>query len=171
MSRHIRKIAARLAVWSKNFHVRKPIRRQRRHGRKFAHAVERRIENFQLARPRAGLAHDFGNKRPVDVVAAEDDLSGVDRGLKIEVLDDVDLSWEQARRNIVTRGIALNGLVGRRFTVGTVECVGRRLAEPCSHLERLARPGLIRPLVHRAGLRADILGDGEIKLGDSVSLR
>jgi hypothetical protein len=45
------------------------------------------------------------------------------------------------------------------------------LAEPCSHLESLARPGLIRPLVHRAGLRADILGDGVIELGDSVAPR
>lgn len=100
-------------------------------------------------------------------------FSGIGRGYQVtlveaEKLDDVDLSWEQARRNIVTRGIALNSLVGQRFTVGTVECVGRRLAEPCSHLEKLARPGLLRPLVHRAGLRADILRDGEIKLGDSV---
>jgi MOSC domain-containing protein len=100
-------------------------------------------------------------------------FSGTGRGYQVtlveaEALDDVDLPWEQARRNVVTRGIALNGLVGRRFTVGTAECIGRRLAEPCSHLERLTRPGLLRPLVHRAGLRADILRDGEIRLGDSV---
>ncbi|HEU0057476.1 MAG TPA: MOSC domain-containing protein, partial [Gaiella sp.] len=86
-------------------------------------------------------------------------------------LEDVDLSWEEARRNVVTRGIALNALVGRRFTVGTAECVGRRLAEPCAHLERLTRPGIIRPLVHRAGLRADILRDGEIALGDTIAPR
>jgi hypothetical protein len=100
-------------------------------------------------------------------------FSGTGRGYELtfveaEVLDEVDLSWEQARRNVVTRGIALNGLVGRRFSVGTVECVGRRLAEPCSHLEKLARPGLLRPLVHRAGLRADVLRDGKISVGDSV---
>ena len=100
-------------------------------------------------------------------------FSGTGRGYQVtlveaEALDDVDLSWEQARRNVVTRGIALNGLVGRPFSVGTAECIGRRLAEPCSHLERLTRPGLLRPLVHRAGLRADILRDGEIRLGDSV---
>jgi MOSC domain-containing protein YiiM len=52
--------------------------------------------------------------------------------------------------------------------VGSVECVGRRLAEPCSHLEKLARPGLLRPLVHRGGLRADILVGGRIALGDAV---
>jgi hypothetical protein len=100
-------------------------------------------------------------------------FSGPGRGYELtlveaEVLDEIGLSWEQARRNIVTRDVALNALVGRRFMVGSVECVGRRLAEPCSHLERLARPGLLRPLVHRGGLRADILVGGLIKLGDKV---
>ena len=100
-------------------------------------------------------------------------FSGPGRGYELtlieaEVLDEIDLSWEQARRNIVTRDVALNSLVGRRFLVGSVECVGRRLAEPCSHLEGLARPGLLRPLVHRGGLRADIVVGGPIKLGDRV---
>ena len=100
-------------------------------------------------------------------------FSGPGRGYELtlieaEVLDEIDLSWEQARRNIVTRDVALNSLVGRRFMVGSVECVGRRLAEPCSHLEGLARPGLLRPLVHRGGLRADIVVGGPIKLGDKV---
>ena len=100
-------------------------------------------------------------------------FSGTGRGYQLtlveeQALEDVDLPWVEARRNVVTRGIALNTLVGRRFTVGTAECVGRRLAEPCSHLERLTRPGIIRPLVHRAGLRADILRDGRITLGDGV---
>jgi hypothetical protein len=89
--------------------------------------------------------------------------------VEAEVLDSVDLSWEQARRNIVTRGVALNALVGRRFVIGSVECVGRRLAEPCSHLEKLARPGLLRPLVHRAGLRADIVVGGTIAVGDTIA--
>lgn len=86
-----------------------------------------------------------------------------------EVLESVGLPWEQARRNVVTRGIDLNALVGRRFTIGAVECVGRRLAEPCAHLERLARPGLLRPLVHRGGLRADILVGGPIATGDPIA--
>lgn len=100
-------------------------------------------------------------------------FSGRGRGYQLtlveaDALEAVDLSWEQGRRNIVTRGIALNGLVGRRFTVGTVECVGRRLAEPCAHLEKLTRAGIMRPLVHRAGLRADIVGGGTIAVGDTV---
>ena len=90
--------------------------------------------------------------------------------VEAEQLDAIDLPWEQARRNVVTRGIALNGLVGHRFTVGSVECVARRLAEPCAHLEKLTRPDILRPLVHRAGLRADILGSGSIAVGDRVEL-
>jgi hypothetical protein len=89
--------------------------------------------------------------------------------VEAEVLDELGLPWEEARRNVATRGIDLNALVGRRFTIGTVECVGRRLAEPCAHLERVSRPGLLRPLVHRAGLRADILSGGTITDGDRIA--
>ena len=90
--------------------------------------------------------------------------------VEAEVLDAIELSWEDARRNIVTTGISLNALVGHEFRIGPVTCVGRRLAEPCSHLERLARPGLLRPLVHRGGLRADILTGGTITVGDDVTV-
>jgi hypothetical protein len=90
--------------------------------------------------------------------------------VEADVLNAIELSWEDARRNIVTTGISLNALVGRRFRIGSVTCVGRRLAEPCSHLEKLARPGLLRPLVHRGGLRADILTDGTITTGDEVAV-
>ena len=90
--------------------------------------------------------------------------------VEAEVLDSIDLPWDQARRNIVTRGIALNSLVGHRFKVGAVECIGRRLAEPCAHLERLTRPGLLSPLVHRGGLRADILDGGSITVGDQIRI-
>ena len=89
--------------------------------------------------------------------------------VEAEVLDELGLPWEEARRNIATRGIDLNALAGRRFRVGTVECVGRRLAEPCAHLERVSGRRLLRPLVHRAGLRADILGGGTITVGDRVA--
>ena len=88
--------------------------------------------------------------------------------VEAEVLDEIEFAWEEARRNVVTTGISLNGLVGRRFRIGTVECIGRRLAEPCAHLERLARPGLLRPLVHRGGLRADIVKGGVIRIGDEI---
>ena len=80
----------------------------------------------------------------------------------------VDLAPMEARRNLVVRDIALDDLIGRRFRVGEVECVGRRRCEPCSHLERLTRPGVLRGLVHRGGLRADVLSGGGIKTGDRI---
>ena len=80
----------------------------------------------------------------------------------------VDLAPAEARRNLVVRGIALDDLIGRRFKVGEVECLGQRRCEPCSHLERLTRPGVLRGLVHRGGLRADVLSSGGIQIGDHV---
>lgn len=74
----------------------------------------------------------------------------------------------EARRNLVVRGISLDGLIGKRFRVGDVECFGQRRCEPCAHLERLTRPGVLRGLVHRGGLRADVLSGGEIRAGDRV---
>ncbi|MEA2306870.1 MAG: hypothetical protein QOH43_4150, partial [Solirubrobacteraceae bacterium] len=79
------------------------------------------------------------------------------------------LAPEAARRNVVTRGIDLDALVGRRFRVGEVVCAGRRPCEPCAHLERLTEPGTLRGLVHRGGLRADVLTGGTIRLGDPVT--
>jgi hypothetical protein len=90
-----------------------------------------------------------------------------------EVLDEMAaagqaLDFAGTRRNVLTRGIDVNALVGRRFRIGDVLCEGRRLCEPCVHLDRLSGPGILRPLIHRGGLRADILTDGEIRLGAPV---
>jgi MOSC domain-containing protein YiiM len=73
-----------------------------------------------------------------------------------------------ARRNVVTRGAPLNHLVGREFDIGPVRLLGIRLCEPCSHLESLTRKGLVAGLVHRGGLRAQILTEGDIRVGDSI---
>jgi MOSC domain-containing protein YiiM len=98
--------------------------------------------------------------------------------IEAEVLDALRLPGgrlapEEARRNIVTRGIDLNALVGRRFRIGEVECFGQRLCEPCAHLERLTaqagKPGTLRALIHKGGLRADVLTDGEIRAGSDVA--
>ena len=80
----------------------------------------------------------------------------------------VDLAPAEARRNLIVRGVALDGLIGRRFRVGPVECFGQRRCEPCAHLERLTLPGVLRGLVHRGGLRADVLSGGEIRPGDRI---
>ena len=95
--------------------------------------------------------------------------------IEAEVLDELvlpdgqRLTYADARRNIVTRGVDLNSLVGRRFLIGDVECLGQRLCEPCAHLERLTRPGTLKGLIHRGGLRADILSSGAIATGMAIS--
>ena len=90
-----------------------------------------------------------------------------------EVLDELAaaghaIDFAGARRNVLTRGINVNALVGRTFRIGDVVCRGSRLCEPCVHLDRLSGPGLLRPLIHRGGLRADILTDGEIRVGAPI---
>ena len=80
----------------------------------------------------------------------------------------IELAPAETRRNVLTRGVALNDLVGRHFTVGEVECVGRELCDPCSHLQKLTQPGVLKGLVNRGGLRADIVRGGEIRPGDEV---
>jgi hypothetical protein len=87
-----------------------------------------------------------------------------------EVLEEVGLTASEARRNLVVRGIDLDALRGRRFRVGEVECLGQRRCEPCAHLEGLTRPGVLRALVHRGGLRADIVRGGELRVGDPVQV-
>lgn len=81
----------------------------------------------------------------------------------------VDLGAGEARRNLVTRGVPLNHLVGREFTVGGVKVRGIRLCEPCGHLEALTGLPVIKGLRHRGGLRAQILTQGVIRVGDPVS--
>ena len=83
----------------------------------------------------------------------------------------VEMDPAESRRNLVTQGLSLNHLVGREFRVGTVTLRGTRLCEPCSHLETLARPGVRRGLVHRGGLRADIVNDGVIRSGDIATTK
>lgn len=87
-----------------------------------------------------------------------------------EVCDSFDppLRPDEHRRNLVTRGIELNGLVGHQFTIGDVRCRGMRLCEPCTVVDGYARRPVLRALVHRGGLRADILDEGMIRVGDLV---
>jgi MOSC domain-containing protein YiiM len=88
---------------------------------------------------------------------------------RLRLADRSPLAAAESRRNLVTRGIDLNAVVGREFTIGSVRAFGQRLCEPCVHLQRLTRPGVVAGLVHRGGLRADVLTDGEIRLGDTIA--
>jgi MOSC domain-containing protein YiiM len=102
-------------------------------------------------------------KRGQDITLIEAEaLAGLARD------DGIELGPGETRRNVVTGGISLNELVGRRFTIGAVECVGQRLCDPCRHLQRLTKPGVLRGLANRGGLRADVLAGGRIAVGDEV---
>jgi len=96
--------------------------------------------------------------------------------IESEALDDlaagagIHLDGAQSRRNLLTRGVQLNALVGVTFRIGAVTVHGVRLCEPCEYLEGLTQPGVLRGLVHRGGLRADILTPGTIHVGDPVDL-
>jgi MOSC domain-containing protein YiiM len=80
----------------------------------------------------------------------------------------VELVPGDARRNVVTRGVPLNHLVGKEFTIGEVRIKGIRLCEPCTHLEAVTKLSLIKGLRHRGGLRAQILSEGTIAIGDVI---
>ena len=90
--------------------------------------------------------------------------------IEAEVCESFDppLGPDEHRRNIVTRGIPLNDLLGHEFSLGDVRCLGRRLCEPCTVVQRYAGRPVLRELVHRGGLRADILSEGEIRVGDEL---
>ena len=80
----------------------------------------------------------------------------------------IELSPAEVRRQVLTRGIRLNDFVGRRIRLGEVEAVGVELCEPCNHLESITYPGVLKGMVHRAGLRADVVTPGRIAVGDEV---
>ena len=81
--------------------------------------------------------------------------------------------WHEAlahvEADLVTRGVDLNALVGKRFRVGETECRGIELCEPCTTFEARTAPGAIKALVHRTGLNAEILSGGELRPGDAVT--
>jgi hypothetical protein len=121
------------------------------------------------------LATGFYSQRPsvggrevtlIEVEAVEalfsgiEDADGQTLGIK--------LTPDQARRNIATSGVPLNHLVGREFRVGDVLLRGTRLCEPCLHLEELTQRRVMHGLLHRGGLRAQILGEGVIRVGDAI---
>jgi MOSC domain-containing protein YiiM len=119
----------------------------------------RTVETVAAAAGR-GLEGDYHGDLTLIASEALEGL-GEDTGIR--------MTGEQSRRNVLTRGIDLNALVGQRFTVGDVEAVGVELAEPCTKLQRISgEPGVLRGLVHRGGLRADVLADGRISVGDAV---
>lgn len=86
----------------------------------------------------------------------------------IEREADIEIGFDEHRRNVTTRDAALNHLVGERFRVGEVICEGIRLCEPCDHLRRMTVDGIEDALTHRGGLRADVIEGGTIRLEDEI---
>lgn len=80
----------------------------------------------------------------------------------------IPLEAREARRNIATRGVRLNDLMGRRFRIGDATLLGIRPCEPCGHLERLTGKTLRPAMGGRGGLRAAIVASGAIRVGDSI---
>jgi MOSC domain-containing protein YiiM len=105
-----------------------------------------------------------GPDREITLIEMEA-LEGLEREYKIP------LQPAQARRNLLTRGVPLNHLVGATFAIGAVVLRGIRLCEPCGHLEKLTCKGVQPGLVHRGGLRAQVLESGVLKIGDAITPR
>lgn len=82
----------------------------------------------------------------------------------------IELAPGDARRNLVTQDVPLNHLVGKEFRVGEVLLKGIRLCEPCGHLAKLTRPEVMPALIHRGGLRAQVLSGGVIQAGDPITI-
>ena len=83
---------------------------------------------------------------------------------------DMDLSFNESRRNLITRGVPLTHLVGKTFQVGDVQFRGVKINEPCAYFEKLvAQPGIEEALLHRSGLNAEVLSDGVLHIGDTVA--
>ena len=119
------------------------------------------LEGDRYFRGEGSFSKNPGGGRQVTLVASE----------MLELLQSehgITLPASETRRNLVTKGVALNDLVGQVFQVGAVRMKGVRLAEPCNHLERLTQKGVLKGLVHRAGLRADILDEGVLHVGDEI---
>lgn len=116
----------------------------------------RRSGTFSRGRSNAGRQITLIAAEALEAMAAETDGA-------------MTLAPAESRRNVLTRGVVLESLVGRRFRIGEVLCIGTDRCPPCGHLERLTRRGVVRALGDRGGLRADILEGGTIRVGDEVA--
>jgi MOSC domain-containing protein YiiM len=128
-----------------------------------------------LAIPGKGLEGD----RYFQGTGLYSDRPGPDREvtlIEIEALqalkeeEGIALAPAETRRNLLTQGVPLNHLVGKEFQVGKVILRGVRLCEPCGYLAKLTRPEVTPALVHRGGLRAQVVSGGVLRTGDVVKV-
>jgi MOSC domain-containing protein YiiM len=123
--------------------------------------VGRGLEGDRYYSKLGTYSNEAGSGRDVTLIEIEA-IEGLKRDYKVQ------LEPGQSRRNIVTRGIALNHLVEQEFRIGDVVFRGTRLCEPCAHMEKLTVKGAMRGLIHRGGLRAEIVKGGTIRVGDVI---
>ena len=145
--------------------------------RRFVHDRAMTVEAIHLGEKRVPELWTVDSVRAVAGKGLEGDRHFHEEGarpgqaltlVEAEVVENAGLAAGETRRQLTVRGVRLNDFVGKRFVVGEVECFGVELCEPCSHLESLTRPGIIKELAHRAGINADIVAGGTIRVGDSV---
>jgi MOSC domain-containing protein YiiM len=146
------------------------------------------IESIHIASDAKGAMQAVAQVRAIPAYGLEGDRYALGQGtffkpepdceltlIEVEAIEalkrdyEVDLAPGEARRNLVTRGVPLNRLVGLEFKIGEVRIRGIRLCEPCSHLQALTGRPVIKGLLHRGGLRAQILSQGTIHVGDTVA--
>ena len=83
----------------------------------------------------------------------------------------LDIPYIDFRRNVVTKGIQLNELIGKKLKVGSVELEGIELCRPCKHLtEMLDQKNILKEFLRKGGLRCQILSSAKIKIGDIVKV-
>jgi MOSC domain-containing protein YiiM len=110
----------------------------------------------------------FYSPNPTDPGAQE--LTLIEEESLAAVLDDtgIVLGPEEHRRNITTRAIELESLLGKRFHIGEIICEGVRPCPPCTHLEEVTGKHVMKPLVHRGGIRVRVVAGGWIRVGDPI---
>ena len=123
--------------------------------------VGRGLEGDRYAMKLGTYSNDPGSGRDVTLIEIEA-FEALRRDYQIT------LEPGSARRNIVTRGVAINHLVGVEFIVGDAILRGTRLCDPCAHMEKLTVKGALRGLIHRGGLRAEIIRGGVVRIGDPI---
>jgi len=147
------------------------------------------VESIHIASSAQGLPKSVGQATAIPGVGLEGDRYALKLGtfykpepdyeltlIEAEAIEalrrdyQVELAAGDARRNIVTRNVPLNHLVGKEFAIGDVRIRGIRLCEPCDHLEKVTGKRLLKGLLHRGGLRAQILTRGTIRVGDAVNI-
>jgi MOSC domain-containing protein YiiM len=147
-----------------------------------------KVEFIYVASAAAGPMRSVNEARAISGVGLDGDRYALGQGtfskplpdreltlIEVEAIEalrrdySVQLPPGEARRNVVTRGVALNHLIGCDFRIGEVKIRGIRLCEPCDHLQRVTGRQVIRGLIHRGGLRAQILTQGTIRVGDPLT--